>query len=1174
MDAISKAVSDYRAAVAPLAASSESNEPTFYPAHQTLFNALLHARDLPFEVRVNTSQKRAAGGVDQPDLAFYDGEGDFVVVLGEVKLPSADLAELALSTENDDQIGRYLARTRVVLLSNIRGFALLGVAPDWKEGSRVPPESRRVLESVELWSSASSLLQGKQVASGAADQLADLVETAVTEFAAIAEPASLARVLARQAKRAKAALPDKFSQAVQPLLDDFAKALGLHFEGAQGEEFLRSSLIQTAFYGLFAGWTLWKHDGSKGAYRWEDLGDYLKIPFLAGLFHEFRHPTRIRELNLASHLERAAATLLRVDGDRFFAHFVPPDVRSESAASWSIIYFYEPFLEAFDPQLRKELGVWYTPWEIVRYQVRKIDQILRRELGCARGFADDRVVVLDPCCGTGAYLIEVLRCISAQFEEEGAGAMLGAKLLDATCRRIIGFEILTAPYVVAQLQLWLILSELGVEPDPKHRPAIYLTNALTGWDGPEQLKLRFPELQEEHDAAQRVKREERIIIVLGNPPYNRFAGAPMDEEADLVDRYKGIHRNSDGKQVGPTDLYSRFGVRKQLLDDLYVRFFRLAEVRIGEHADYGVVSFISNSSWLTGLSHPLMRESLQSHFDEVWIDNLNGDKYRTGKLIPSGLPGAGSADQSVFTTEQDPRGIQVGTAIATLLKRAADTALPPAGAKVAIRDFWGRAALKRQALLTSLDLQEISEEERTALAMTPEGPRDYEVAMPSEDNRWRFTMMATSGGYEAWPALDELFPSRLQGVNPNRGLEGSVVDTDRERLVERMNDYFSDLPFETLAARYPVLCEPRARYTNPEAVRIALREVTAFRDERVVPYLVFPFDSRFIYYESEAKLLNERRQELWDQLPENRFLVAVPQSRRASEIRPLSASTLFDLHLHDRGSVGIPAKVRITPEDADLFTEGDQDERQDANLAPPAWESLRNAWALGGSLDGANAISMTISLIHFAIAMGHAPQFESDHQEALAQDWMHLPIPRSNEAFQRASILGETVAALLDPAQEATGPLKDLLGARRRRLAVVASRDSGMVRDDQIVISISHYGAAKGGWRPRAPRPSEDLPPEWGSSTGDLWLNDRTCLAHVPAAVWEYELGGYPVVKKWLGYRDEGRRPGRGLSLSELDWLREMIHRIAALLLLRPSLDGAYEESIADPFSAEELGLR
>lgn len=150
-------------------------------------------------------------------------------------------------------------------------------------------------------------------------------------------------------------------------------------------------------------------------------------------------------------------------------------------------------------------------------------------------------------------------------------------------------------------------------------------------------------------------------MILGNPPYNRFAGTAMHEEADLVDHYKGIRRvvrKKKGKdelvQDGESELYTRWGIRKQLLDDLYIRFFRLAEKRIGEKAEYGVVSFISNASYLTGRSHPLMRESLLRSFHEIWIDNTNGDKYRTGKSIPAGEPSAGTADQSVFTTEQDP----------------------------------------------------------------------------------------------------------------------------------------------------------------------------------------------------------------------------------------------------------------------------------------------------------------------------------------------------------------------------------------------------------------------------------------------------------------------------------------------------------------------------------------
>ncbi len=648
--------SDYASEVSRLAVSASTTELTYYPAIKSLLTKMLATEQLPFEVRASTSEARLGGGRDQPDLALYDGEGDFLVVCGEVKLPAQEIKDLAFSEERNDQIGRYLAQTGVVLLSNIRGFGLLTIRRGGLRGVTIPPADRQLEHVVEIWPSTSAMAQGRRIPESTIEELYLLLETAVTRYAPIAEPESLAKILARQAKRAKAQLPQEFTQAVRGLADDFGKALGVTFEGEEGEEFFRSSLIQTVFYGLFAGWTLWLRSGSKEPFRWENLSDHLKIPFLAELYYEFQHPRRIHELGLRPHLDLATETLRRVDADAFFRRFRLPSVKLHephepgTEATAAILYFYEPFLEAFDPDLRKALGVWYTPREVVYYQVRTVDRLLREELGCERGFADEKVVALDPCCGTGAYLIEIMRCIAEQLESEGIEALTGQALLDAATRRLVGFEILTAPFVIAQLQMFLILSELGARPTAEHRPAVFLTNALTGWDGSEQLKLHFPELQAEYDAALAVKRGGEIIVVMGNPPYNRFAGVPLAEEADLVDHYKGIRRDAEGRQDGPSDLYTRYGIRKQLLDDLYIRFFRLAERCIGERAEHGIVSFISNYGFYSGRSHPIMRESLLRAFDSITIDCLNGDKYKTGKVIPKGLPGEGSADQSIFTT--------------------------------------------------------------------------------------------------------------------------------------------------------------------------------------------------------------------------------------------------------------------------------------------------------------------------------------------------------------------------------------------------------------------------------------------------------------------------------------------------------------------------------------------
>src|SRR5437763_5503028 len=114
----------------------------------------------------------------------------------------------------------------------------------------------------------------------------------------------------------------------------------------------------------------------------------------------------------------------------------------------------------------------------------------------------------------------------------------------------MGFEILTAAFAIAQLQLYLLLDELGWRPDAAHRVAVFLTNALSGWHDPGDVKLNFPEMREEFDASQKVKHEAKIIVVLGNPPYDRFTGAAQAEEADLVAHYKGIElieaRDKDG----------------------------------------------------------------------------------------------------------------------------------------------------------------------------------------------------------------------------------------------------------------------------------------------------------------------------------------------------------------------------------------------------------------------------------------------------------------------------------------------------------------------------------------------------------------------------------------------------------------------------------------------------
>ena len=268
-----------------------------------------------------------------------------------------------------------------------------------------------------------------------------------------------------------------------------------------------------------------------GRFNWHEAVWHLRAPVLRALFQQLSDPGRLQPLGLVEVLDWTADALDRVDRAAFFDRF------SEGEA---VPYFYEPFLEAFDPALRKQLGVWYTPAEVVRYMVARVDRALKDDLGIADGLAADNVYVLDPCCGTGAYLAEVLRRIAANLQDRGLGALTGAHVKRAATGRVFGFEIMPAPFVVAHLQVGLTMQALDapLADDGDERAGIFLTNALTGWEPTVQKPLPFPELEEERDRAERVKQDSPILVILGNPPYNGYAGMAVDEERELSTAYR------------------------------------------------------------------------------------------------------------------------------------------------------------------------------------------------------------------------------------------------------------------------------------------------------------------------------------------------------------------------------------------------------------------------------------------------------------------------------------------------------------------------------------------------------------------------------------------------------------------------------------------------------------
>ena len=456
---LTAAVEDYLAELRRIRATGGgTGELSYYPP----LNNLLNAVGGSLRPRVYCVSQLAQQGAGHPDFGLYAARQ---VSKGQPKqgqTPDGGVVEVkpasddAWLTADSAQVSRYWERYRLVLVTNTRDFVLLG------EDSQGNPAK---LETFRLAGTAADfeakLQHPRAFANRVGPALAEYLGRALSHRATLAEPRDLARLLASYARdglaRVEASGDASSLNAVRSALEE---ALGVRFEGERGAAFFRSTLVQTLFYGVFSAWVLWaRQNPSPGErFNWHETSWLLRAPILQALFQQVASPGQLQSLDLVEVLDWTAAALDRVDRDAFFDRF------NEGEA---VPYFYEPFLEAFDPALRKQLGVWYTPSEVVRYMVARVDRALKDDLGIEDGLAAENVYVLDPCCGTGAYLAETLKRIAANLRGRGLGALTGARVKQAATQRVFGFEIMPAPFVVAHLQVGLTMQALDALPCPR-----------------------------------------------------------------------------------------------------------------------------------------------------------------------------------------------------------------------------------------------------------------------------------------------------------------------------------------------------------------------------------------------------------------------------------------------------------------------------------------------------------------------------------------------------------------------------------------------------------------------------------------------------------------------------------------------------------------------------------
>ncbi|WPZ04243.1 type ISP restriction/modification enzyme [Blastomonas marina] len=329
----------------------------------------------------------------------------------------------------------------------------------------------------------------------------------------------------------------------------------------------------------------------------------------------------------------------------------PHDFLKSKPDLW--LYFYEDFLAAYDPKLRKDYGVYYTPREVVELQVRLASELLEKRFGKKLGFADDGVVFLDPAVGTGTYPVAAIKSGIEKVEKRAGPGAVAARARQMA-ENMYGFEILVGPYAVAHLRLTQALegainSAKGEEEEDEKLAArlkIYLADALSSPDKapPGGLDLTHRVLTQEHEAAREVKQKGDILVCLGNPPYDR----QTIEEGDTITQRKGgwvrfgnvvgADQEEQGEDppilkafVDPATEAGQGLHLKNIYND-YIYFWRWALWRLFEQQEGGgIVTFITASSYLAGPGFVGVREVMRRTFDELWIVDLGGDNLGTRK---------------------------------------------------------------------------------------------------------------------------------------------------------------------------------------------------------------------------------------------------------------------------------------------------------------------------------------------------------------------------------------------------------------------------------------------------------------------------------------------------------------------------------------------------------------
>ncbi len=887
---------------------------------------------------------------------------------------------------------------------------------------------------------------------------------------------------------------------------------------------------QTLVYGLFAA--RMNHAGDPAQFSLGGAAQEIPQtnPFLRRLFYQnsFDLGERLTWL-----VEGVVEILRHTDIDSILDQF-----GQRTGQTDPVVHFYETFLSAYNPSLRETRGVYYTPEPVVKYIVSSVDHILKTRFERPLGLADKDTLILDPAVGTGTFLYHVIEQIKERFE--GQQGMWKDYVEERLLPRIFGFELLMAPYTVAHMNLGLQLKDAGYEFKENERLGIYLTNALEegieqGYDTPFGGFL-----VDEANAATAIKREKPIMVVLGNPPYSGHSANRSTQVVEMVAPQKpagvgtatraetgySTSRTADSpgtqspatvKRVVKTfigDLIEDYRVldgkklaerNSQGLQDDYVKFIRFGQWRI-EQTGSGIVAFITNHSFLTSPTFRGMRQNLLDKFSEIFIYDLHGN-IRSRESAPDDVK-----DENVFD-------IQQGVSICILVKhqgfRGSDTLLHA--------DLWG----VRQNKYRILNQNDVATTQWSIL--NPSGPHYRFV--PSDDSH--------GAHYTTLPIISNVFKVSSNGFKTHRDHFAIAFSTEEmERRVSELAD--ATISDSILRSAYNLKDNPSWQLA---AVRQSLQQ-RGHETTELHNCIYRPFDVRACLY---GNLLMDRPRiaTMKHMLSEN-LAIAIGRQGQAvggDEWNIVTVSTyVADTNLFYRGGIQyFPVYLysendkdsdeddsqlqnkqprMMDAEETDYFDFDDKGRRPnlskafvselEAKLGLP-FQTEGSAFANGESPDWFGPEDV----FYYVYAIFHSPTYRERYAEFLKIDFPRLPLTSDLCLFAALVKLGAELVSL------------HLMKSRKLAELITTFDQEG---DDEV---------ARGY-------------PKYTQKGGRVHINKTQYFGEVTQDIWDFHIGGYQVLQKWL--KD---RRGRKLSLDEREHYQKIVVALSETIRIMSKIDAA-----------------